>query len=140
LDDGSAWSSFVAMVEAQGGRASDLEGDRTLHGEGEVEEHQVPAPFDGWMADLDAMAVGRAVMALGGGRGADGQAPHPGVGVILARRPGDPLVRGEPWARLIVGRGTDPAPARRLVEGALVLSERRPEPIPVIRERLRPDA
>ena len=134
LDDGTAWARFVGMVEAQGGRAADLENEGTLLGEGDVLEHTQLALETGIIHGVDAMGVGRAVIELGGGRGADGSAPHPGVGVILVRRPGDAVQRGEPWAILRSARGSDPTRATALLRDALRLGEAPWVPTPVVLE------
>lgn len=66
LHDGTAWKKWCAMVEAQGGRAFDAE--NILHVHPAPIRHDFPAPRAGTLRHLDAECVGRACIALGGGR------------------------------------------------------------------------
>ena len=48
------------------------------------------------MGDIDAMAVGLAAWRLGAGRSRPGARVQHGAGVRIHRRPGEPVVVGEP--------------------------------------------
>ena len=80
------------------------------------------------MGRIDALGVGRAVLALGGGRERKGEAIDHGVGVELLRKPGEAVDRGEPVLRLYHrdGRGLDTA--RRLLEDGLSIMDTAPAP------------
>ena len=58
----------------------------------------VPAPADGYLAALDARAVGEAARWLGAGRLHAAQAIDPAAGIELLAKVGDPVRRGEPLA------------------------------------------
>ncbi|RAV07711.1 thymidine phosphorylase [Mycolicibacterium sp. GF69] len=88
LQDGSAMDRFRALVAAQGG---DLR--RPLAARSTVET--ITAPRDGTMGDIDAMAVGMAVWRLGAGRSAPGERVQPGAGLLIHRRPGEPVSAGQ---------------------------------------------
>jgi pyrimidine-nucleoside phosphorylase len=95
LTDGSAMERFRAMVEAQGGDSAALDDPSLLLGQDGIESFTLQHPGRGWVTGIDALDVGEAVAALGGGRGSDGSAPDPAVGVVLealigARVGGDP--------------------------------------------------
>lgn len=83
LEDGSAMECFAAMVEAQGGDVAALEDPSLLVGQAGIETFGVLHGGSGWIVGIDALEVGKAVAALGGGRGSDGSAPDPAVGVTL---------------------------------------------------------
>ena len=119
LDDGSAFERFRAMVAAQGGDVLALAEPALLRGAYEVVSQPVLAERDGVVVGLDALDVGLAAAALGGGRGADGQAPHPGVGVTLDVQRGDTVQAGQPWAHMRVSGSSDPDAARRLLARAI---------------------
>ena len=89
LADGSALDRFKAMVEAQGGDSAALEDPSLLRGQSGIEAFCVEHPDSGWVAAIDALEVGRAVAALGGGRGSDGSDPDPAVGLVLEVSIGD---------------------------------------------------
>ena len=115
LDSGAAMVAFERMVEAQGGDVASLHDPSRLHGAGDVEELVLTSPRAGTVASLDALGVGLAVAELGGGRGGDGEAPHPGVGAWLEAQPGDRVQAGDPLVRLRhAGRGLDEAKRRYL--------------------------
>ncbi len=100
LDNGSALHCMRKMVEAQGGDPRAIDDPGLLLGAKGCQDHVLLAPADGWVRSIDALDVGLATAALGGGRGADGSAPDPGVGVQLESAPGDRLRAGQPWLRL----------------------------------------
>jgi thymidine phosphorylase len=128
------------MVEAQGGDPRVAEDPRRLLGSAEVEILPLAAPRDAVVAGIDALDCGLAVAALGGGRGADGSAPHPGVGIVLRCKPGERAEGGAPWVDVVHRRGDARglAEARRHLERALRLAEpgEHPAPPPLVRDRL----
>ncbi len=66
LDDGTAWSKFRKMVEAQGGDESLLDGFSKVHPAKVVAD--IKAKSSGEILEVDADTVGRASVALGAGR------------------------------------------------------------------------
>jgi len=97
LDDGSAMKRFAAMVEAQGGDVAALEDPGQLVGQAGIETFGVLHPGSGWVVGINALEIGKAVAALGGGRGSDGSAPDPAVGVILEAPIGMQVGSDEGW-------------------------------------------
>jgi pyrimidine-nucleoside phosphorylase len=129
LASGSAYEKFREFVTAQGGDADALE---DLPVSAEVSE--VKAPRGGYVARFGASAIGRAALALGAGREKKGGRIDPGSGVEILLKPGDPLLKGQPVARLYGEREAEPA--RRLVLEALEISDEPVEPPPAILESL----
>jgi pyrimidine-nucleoside phosphorylase/thymidine phosphorylase len=130
LDDGRARRRFERWVEAQGG---DLAAEEALAlAPGRLE---LGAPSDGVLADLDALAVGRAVKRLGGGRTRKGEAVDLGVGIELHAKVGDRVRRGEPVATLVHRDGRGLEDARAEVERAVRVAERGEAP-PLVLEVL----
>ena len=93
LDSGRPLARFRRMVELQGGdpRAVDDPG-RLPAAEVRLE---VRAPKRGRLEGLDPLALGRAVVELGGGRTRLGQEIHPGVGYADLTPPGSELSSGD---------------------------------------------
>jgi thymidine phosphorylase len=58
----------------------------------------LPAPRDGFVAGVDALACGKVAIALGAGRAKKGDAIDPAVGLVLRARRGDRVRRGDPLA------------------------------------------
>jgi pyrimidine-nucleoside phosphorylase len=58
----------------------------------------VASPQNGFVTDLDPLRLGRCAMTLGAGRLQPGDRIDPHVGIVLHKRLGDPITRGEPLA------------------------------------------
>jgi thymidine phosphorylase len=129
LASGSAYEKFREFVRAQGGDAEALE---DLPVSAEVRE--VKAPRGGYVARFGASDIGSAALALGAGREKKGDRIDPGSGVEILVKPGDPLLKGQPVARLYGEREAEPA--RRLVLEALEISDEPVEPPPAILDSL----
>jgi thymidine phosphorylase len=104
LDSGRARERFDRLVHAHGGS---LAGFDPYVGT-DVEE--VVAPRDGVVDRCDALAVGRAVFALGAGRARAEDPVHPGVGVDVLVKVGQRVERGQPVARVHYARDAGMAP------------------------------
>ena len=83
-------------LELQCGDARILS-DRSLLGCAPIVE-AVLAERDGFVTDVDPLALGHAIVDLGGGRRSPQDAVDPQVGIVLARTLGEPAQRGEPLA------------------------------------------
>ncbi|GGS41926.1 thymidine phosphorylase [Deinococcus knuensis] len=134
LTDGSALAKFRAFIEAQGGDATyvdDISKFDVAPGRADV-----TAPESGFVAGIDALSVGRAVLVLGGGRERKGEAIDHGVGVELLRKPGEAVQAGEPVLRIYHrdARGLDAA--QRLLTEGLSISAQAPAPEPLILDRV----
>jgi thymidine phosphorylase len=66
LSDGTAWRKFISMVYAQDGDASSLEKIAEVHRAAII--HPLLAQTSGTITKMDAEAIGRASLLLGGGR------------------------------------------------------------------------
>jgi thymidine phosphorylase len=88
LRDGTAMDRFRELVAAQGG---DLSQPLPIGAHSET----ITAPRDGTMGSIDAMAVGLTVWRLGAGRSRPGERVQSGAGLVIHRRPGDPVAAGE---------------------------------------------
>lgn len=110
LRDGSAMDCFRALVAAQGG---DLSVPLPIGAHSET----VVAPTGGTMGDIDAMAVGMAAWRLGAGRAAPGHQVQFGAGVVMHRRPGEPVAAGAPLFTLHTDTPERFAPALAELDG-----------------------
>jgi pyrimidine-nucleoside phosphorylase len=96
LRSGAALERLATVVAAQGGDARQIESLARLPAAPVVRE--VASPRSGWIAGLDALALGRLVVRLGGGRQRKGEAIDHRVGLMLRAKVGDRLVAGDPLA------------------------------------------
>ncbi len=100
LADGSALRRFEAMVAAQGG---DLAAFRALDFEAAFAA-DVRAEKSGRIASVDALGIAEAALRLGAGRGAVGDEIDPMAGVVLVKRSGDEVRKGDVLCRLYGSR------------------------------------
>lgn len=118
LSDGTARARFGRWIEAQGG---DLDAPDSLSlAPGRAE---IVADRSGTLATLDALAIGRAARALGGGRSRKGDAVDLGVGVELHAKIGDPVEAGQPLATLLHRDEHGLDEARAAVQAALGVAD-----------------
>jgi thymidine phosphorylase len=89
LKDGSAMDVWRQMIRAQ-------DGDPEAALPAARETHVVPAPVDGVLTRLDALAVGVAAWRLGAGRARKEDAVQAGAGVQMHAKPGARVRGGEP--------------------------------------------
>ncbi|WP_076756446.1 pyrimidine-nucleoside phosphorylase [Edaphobacillus lindanitolerans] len=108
LGDGSALGLFRSFIEAQGGDPEVVDHPDRLPSANEV--IQVDAKRDGYIQSIGADDIGLAAMHLGAGRATKDEAIDLGVGIVLKKKVGDPVRKGEPLAEVHSnGRGTDTA-------------------------------
>jgi thymidine phosphorylase len=93
LADGRALASYRTMIAAQGG-----DPDAPLP----VAAHSrtLTAPGTGWLARLDARAVGNAAWRLGAGRARKEDPVSAGAGVLILAKPGEWVDEGQPLLEL----------------------------------------
>lgn len=113
LDGGSALERFRAWMAAQGGELDHPDALALAPG-----EEVIAAPRGGTVSRLDALAVGRAVKLLGGGRSRKDEKIDLGVGALLHAKVGDEVGRGEPLATLRHRDGRGLEEARRMIGDA----------------------
>nr|MBA2431821.1 thymidine phosphorylase [Chthoniobacterales bacterium] len=94
LQDGSAWRKFVQLVEAQNGDASALERMSKVHSAPVI--HPFFAERSGTVSRLDAEAIGRASLLLGGGRQKADDHVDFAVGFSQLKKSGERVQKGEP--------------------------------------------
>ncbi|MBX8464721.1 thymidine phosphorylase [Deinococcus sp. RIT780] len=134
LQDGSALAKFRAFIEAQGGDATYV--DDVTKFDVAPGRADVTATESGFVAGIDALSVGRAVLALGGGRERKGEAIDHGVGVELLRKPGEAVQAGESVVRIYHRDARGLEVATRLLTEGLSLSAQVPAPDALILDRV----
>lgn len=96
LSDGTALKKLCEMVHAQKGDV-----DQILHPEKLPQAKEVvciPALQSGYVKELHALELGRLAMALGAGRMVKEDQIDPSVGIVLNKKAGDYVEKGEPLA------------------------------------------
>jgi pyrimidine-nucleoside phosphorylase len=100
LASGAAYEKFVALIEAQGGTRAAFEALRPAPATAVAR-----APHDGFVAAVDAVALGNAARDAG-------EAYGPGAGIAVRARVGEAVRAGDELAAL-VGAGSDAGPLER---------------------------
>ena len=135
LDSGAAWEKFRTLVAAQEGRLEAIDDPSLLPQARQVE--QILAPEAGYVTRLAARKVGVACGLLGAGREVKGQAVDPAAGVELLVKVGDRVEKGQPLARLHVGRPDRLREAKQLLAEAYEIGGTPPQPAPLILDHIR---
>ena len=129
LRDGTAMDRFRDIVAAQGG---DLSRPLPVAAHSET----ITAPRGGTMGDIDALAVGLAVWRLGAGRSRPGECVQPGAGLLIHRRPGEPVAAGEVLFTLYSDTPARFAGALAELDGAWRVGDTGPSVCPLIIDAL----
>lgn len=120
VGSGAAREKFAQMVAAQGGDARYVFEPQRFSVAPCA--HEVRAAADGFL-NIDALALGRACVEMGGGRKREGDAVDHTCAILLKRRPGVKVRAGELLAEVCCNA---PVPeAFALADGAFTLSRRR---------------
>jgi pyrimidine-nucleoside phosphorylase len=94
LNDGTALAKFVAMVEAQGGTADDIDHFPSLHPA--PVKRDLAANASGQLTKVDAETVGRVSLELGAGRATADDTIDFAVGIDGIRKTGEAVSAGDP--------------------------------------------
>ena len=136
IADGRGLAKLEEIVRAQGGDPAAIRDPARLPRAPRTWELRAPAA--GWLSGIDAEAVGLAAVALGAGRARVEDRVDPAVGLVVHKRLGDRVERGEPLCTVHEGDRSEP----REAVGARLLAAFRiggapVAPPPLVLERLR---
>ncbi|GAA2502977.1 thymidine phosphorylase [Terrabacter carboxydivorans] len=131
LADGRAMDVWRRMIQAQGG-------DPDAELPTAKETHQVLAPADGVLVQLDALAVGVAAWRLGAGRARKEDPVQAGAGVELHHKPGASVRGGEPLMTLHTDEPERFTRALEALEGGFTIAPEgsRPDLPPIVIDRV----
>ncbi|MEU7943450.1 thymidine phosphorylase [Micromonospora taraxaci] len=129
LRDGRAMDSWRSMIRAQGG-----DPDAPMPEAAEVEV--VRAEQDGYVAAVDAYAMGVAAWRLGAGRARKEDPVSVPSGVVLHKRPGDPVRAGDALYELRAEDATRIPAALAEAATAVRVSSTAPVSTPLVIERI----
>jgi pyrimidine-nucleoside phosphorylase len=139
LDSGEALKRFRQFVEAQGGDPDVVDDPASRPDSDPVAAVRVPDDASGYVADLDALAVGHAAVDLGAGRRTKEDDVDPVAGLSALKKPGDPIAPGDVLARLHTRTPESVDAVREAVRGAYTFADTPPEQVSPIRARYTAD-
>src|SRR5438477_4434464 len=135
LASGLAAEKFERMIEAQGGNPGVVEDASVLPQAKEVEVYK--APRTGVVVRVEPKVVGRAVVAMGGGRIKVEDEVDPTVGFVITVKPGDKVLAGEPIASVFARDPDGMKLGFEALERAIVVGDKLTEPaLPLISHRV----
>jgi pyrimidine-nucleoside phosphorylase len=97
----------------------------------------VKASASGYVHRIDALEIGLTGVALGAGRTRADQDIDPAVGIVLVKKRGDRVARGDTLAELHVSSKAGTQPLRDRVAAAFELEPRSPNVLPLVLEVIR---
>jgi pyrimidine-nucleoside phosphorylase len=134
ISSGRAAEMFQRIIAAQGGDPSVVDDPSRLPQAREVEIYS--APRAGVVARVEPRAVGRGIIALGGGRTRMEDAVDPSVGFVIRARPGDVVRVGEPLATIFARNEAGIAAGMASLAEAFVITEEAEPPLPLVSHRV----
>ena len=130
LSDGSAFETFCRFVEAQGGDAREARNPDLLPIADYVEP--IYSSLAGYVNKIDTERIGRISLLLGGGRETKESTIDLAVGVVLKKKRGDFVKKGEPLAILHANDKTKFEQAKKMLLEAYHICEQPPKQVPLI--------
>ncbi|ARP51243.1 thymidine phosphorylase [Ruminococcaceae bacterium CPB6] len=137
MSNGAGFRKFEEMAAAQGGDISVLENPDRFPKAGA--SYTVAAEQDGWMTAMDTEKCGITAVELGAGREKKGEAIDHSAGIVLQKKTGDRVQRGEPIAVLYAATDEKCRAAAELFRSAVVISSQKPTAVPLIHARVTAD-
>ena len=121
LVDGRAFNKFKEWTCRQGGDASLIENPDTF--DGAEFEAALLAECDGYISAMDTEKIGLAAMELGAGRKTKEDKIDFAAGIVLAKKTGDKVTRGEKIATLYTNKKETVSVASEIFNSAISYSE-----------------
>ncbi len=137
LRNGQAAEVFGRMLRASGGPTQFVDSWARFLPEATI-IREVPAQAAGFVASIDGTALGRAVIALGGGRQVETDRIDPAVGLSDILPLGAEVAPGQPLLRIHASRASHADAAEAIVRDAIDIDIAAPAEKPLVIERVGP--
>jgi pyrimidine-nucleoside phosphorylase len=134
IGSGSAAEHFQKIIEAQGGNPAVVDDPAILPQAAEVEIFT--APRRGFISRVEPRAIGRGIIALGGGRTTMEDRLDLSVGFVITARPGDWVEQGEPLATIFAKDRSGVESGRNTLRTAILIGDEAEPPLPLISHRV----
>ncbi len=135
--DGSAFETFCSMVRAQGGDDSVLR-DYSQFPQAPY-KREVLAETDGFIMNMNAEGVGVVSVVLGAGRETKDSGIDFSAGLVLHKKKGEAVRRGESLVTLYTSREMMLDEAERMYREAVQIGSEQPEKKPLVYARVEKD-
>ena len=138
LGSGLAAEKFERIIEAQGGNPKVVEDASGLPQAQAVEVYA--ARETGVVTRVEPRAIGRAIVAMGGGRTKVEDTVDPTVGFVITVKPGDKVLAGEPIASVFARDAAGIQAGFDALNRAVAIGDRLEErPLPLVSHRVTKD-
>jgi pyrimidine-nucleoside phosphorylase len=134
IEDGRALAKFKAMVSYQGGDARLIDHPDEFRQPQNIEP--VYSDLSGYIASIDAGAIGWSCVRLGAGRMIKGESIDHSVGMVVPVKVGDQIARGELLGTIYAKDPDSTAQAKKEFQAAITLSDSPISPLPHLYETL----
>lgn len=131
IEDGSALRKLAEFVEAQGGDSETVYHPERLPKA--AIQRPVPAPEEGFVSHMECDEIGICSLILGGGRETKESAIDLSVGLVLQKKTGDCVKKGEPLAIIHANDENKAAEAEKRFLQACVIRGQAPVKTPFIK-------
>ncbi len=135
LDSGKAYEKFVEWITAQGGNAEAVKNPELL-GKAKI-RREIYARTEGYVYSTNAEMIGLSSLALGAGRAKKTDIIDPSAGILLDKKRGDKVNRGDRIATLFTNDESRLSEAENLLLDAFKFSDTEPEKHPLVRDVIR---
>ena len=125
VSSGAAYEKFVEWIENEGGDVHCIDNTSILPRS--PISHTVRCGGVGYVAGIDAGAVGRAAMILGAGRRSAGDSIDHGAGVEIHTEPGEYVKESDVFCTVYTADRSSLPDAEKILRGALSLSDTEPD-------------
>lgn len=130
IDSGKAYEKFKEFVKAQGGDVSSIEDEDKLPKAKYV--LKVVSDKDGYVTKIHAEEIGKTSMELGAGRLTKDSVIDPSVGIVLNKKRGDSVKRGDVLAYVHANDEKKAQNAVKCIYNSYVIGNTKPDNIPLI--------
>jgi thymidine phosphorylase len=138
LSSGMAAEKFEQVIEAQGGNPKVVEDPSVMPQAQAVEVYS--ARQTGVVTRVEPRPIGRAIVAMGGGRTTVEDTVDPSVGFVITVKPGDKVLAGEPIASVFARDAAGVELAFEALSRAIIIGDRLQEkPLPLVSHRVSRD-
>ncbi len=135
LDSGAAYGKFLDMVEGQGGDLSYIENmDKFQRA---ACERELTAGEEGYISSMDTEGIGITAGILGAGRETKESVIDHSAGIVMKKKIGDWVRRGDAIAVLYSSGEDKLHRAERCMQRCYTISDRRPEPLKLVVDIIR---
>ena len=134
LSSEKAAEQFRRIIERQGGNPDVLDDPSLLPQAAECE--LFTAHRAGVVRSVEPRAVGRGIIALGGGRTTMADTVDPAVGFVITVKPGDWVESGEPLASVYARDRAGIESGRAALRTAITIGDEAEPPLPLVSHRL----